>query len=329
MSRFLTDPDLVRVFGGVLALLVVASLAVVGLRRRVADEAGRAVVENLALRVRAWWAMVAVLVVTLGTGPVGSVLLFAGVSFVALREFATLSPVGASDHSPLVWSFFVVIPVQYLFVGLGLYEMLVLFIPVYAFLFAPVRAAAEGDTTAFLARAAALHFGLMVCVYCVSYAPALLMLEIPGFEGQTLKLLVFLVLVVQLSDVLQYVVGKLFGRRPMAPRVSPNKTWEGLAGGVLGATAIGGGLWWMTPFGPAAAALVALLIALAGAAGGLVMSAVKRDRGAKDFGASIPGHGGVLDRIDSVCYAAPLFFHVTRFFYVTRPEFVERLGPWF
>ncbi|WP_412067104.1 phosphatidate cytidylyltransferase [Rubrivirga sp. IMCC43871] len=320
MTRFFQDPDLQAVLVGVLGLLAIASVAVAILRRRVTTEAGRVVVDNLALRVKAWWAMVAVLALTLATGGVGSVLLFGATSFLALREFATLSPATASDHSALTWAFFVVIPVQYLFVWLGLYGMVVLFIPVYVFLFAPVRSAATGDTTDFLGRAAAIHWGLMVCVYCVSYAPLLLSLATPGFEGETIKLLIFLIVVVQLSDVLQYVVGKTVGRRPLAPRVSPNKTWEGLIGGVLGATAIGAGLWWMTPFSPLAASAVSLVIAVAGASGGLVMSAVKRDRGAKDFGALIPGHGGVLDRIDSVCFAAPVFFHVTRFFYVTRPD---------
>ncbi len=329
MSRSFSDPELVGVLGGVLGLLVLASAVAAGLRRRVTGEAGRVVVDNLALRVKAWWAMVAILCLTLATGGLGSVLLFGATSFLAFREFATLSPARASDHSALAWAFFVVIPVQYLFVALDVYGMIVLFIPVYAFLFAPVRAAATGDTHDFLARTSAIHWGLMVCVYCVSYAPALLMLEIPGYAGENVKLLVFLILVVQLSDVLQYVVGKTLGRRPLAPRVSPNKTWEGFLGGVAGATAVGTALWWMTPFGPVSAALASLLIALAGVAGGLVMSAVKRDRDVKDFGATIPGHGGVLDRIDSVCFAAPLFFHVVRFATITHPEALATFEAWF
>jgi phosphatidate cytidylyltransferase len=155
----------------------------------------------------------------------------------------------------------------------------------------------------------------MVCVYCVSHAPALLLLRVRGYAGQNAKLLLFLVIVVQGSDVLQYVWGKLLGRRPIAPTVSPNKTWEGFLGGVASATLVGTGLWWATPFAPWQAALMALVIALMGFAGGLTMSAIKRDRGVKDFGALISGHGGVLDRIDSLCFAAPVFFHLTRFFF--------------
>jgi phosphatidate cytidylyltransferase len=148
----------------------------------------------------------------------------------------------------------------------------------------------------------------------VSYAPALLTLE-AGDENQGAKLLLFLVIVVQSSDVAQYIWGKLVGRRRIAPAVSPNKTWEGFAGGILTATFLGTGLWWVTPFAPWQAALMSLVIALMGFAGGLTMSAIKRDRGVKDFGTLIAGHGGVLDRIDSLCFAAPVFFHLTRYFF--------------
>jgi phosphatidate cytidylyltransferase len=156
----------------------------------------------------------------------------------------------------------------------------------------------------------------MICVYFVSYVPALLMLRIPGYERQMPKLMFFLVLVVQLSDVLQYVWGKTFGRRPISPSISPNKTWEGLIGGVACATAIGAATWWATPFSPLVAGAMALVVTAMGFAGGLIMSAIKRDRGVKDYGALIAGHGGVLDRIDSLCFAAPVFFHLTRYFYV-------------
>jgi phosphatidate cytidylyltransferase len=141
------------------------------------------------------------------------------------------------------------------------------------------------------------------------------MLEPAGDTSQGAKLLFFLILVVQLSDVLQYAFGKTLGRHRILPSVSPNKTWEGAIGGIAGATLVGTLLWWATPFTPWAAAGISLLVCLAGFAGGLVMSAIKRDRGVKDFGTLIEGHGGVLDRVDSLCFAAPLFFHVVRYFY--------------
>ena len=130
-------------------------------------------------------------------------------------------------------------------------------------------------------------------------------------------LIAFLILVVQSSDVLQYVWGKLLGRHPIAPRLSPSKTVEGFAGGVISATFLGVALWWITPFSPWQAAIMALVINLMGFCGGLVMSAIKRDRGVKAYGTLVSGHAGVLDRIDSLCFAAPVFFHITRFFFST------------
>ena len=173
-----------------------------------------------------------------------------------------------------------------------------------------------GDCENFLERTAKVQWGLMVCVYCVSYTPALLSLKIPGYEGQNGKLMFYFVLVAQMSDVLQYVWGKTLGRHKIAPTVSPNKTWEGFIGGIACATLIGAALWWATPFTPLASAGMSLAITLMGFGGGLVMSAIKRDRGVKDYGTLIEGHGGVMDRIDSLCFAAPVFFHLTRYFFI-------------
>jgi phosphatidate cytidylyltransferase len=154
----------------------------------------------------------------------------------------------------------------------------------------------------------------MVCVYCVSHAPALMTLRIPGFEGENGKLLFYFVLIVQASDVLQYIWGKILGRHKIAPTISPSKTWEGFLGGVATATLLGTALWWATPFMPWQATGMSLVITLMGFVGGLVMSAIKRDRGVKDYGTLIEGHGGVMDRIDSLCFSAPVFFHLTRYF---------------
>jgi phosphatidate cytidylyltransferase len=155
----------------------------------------------------------------------------------------------------------------------------------------------------------------MITVYCISYAPALLLLNIPGFEGQNLLLMIYMLMVVQISDVLQYVFGKLLGKHKIAPRVSPSKTVEGFIGGGASATAIGAALWWITPFSPLQAAGMAAVVVVAGFLGGLALSAVKRSIGAKDWGSMIEGHGGMLDRLDSVSFAAPVFFHLTRYFF--------------
>jgi phosphatidate cytidylyltransferase len=307
-------PELARLLIGLVALLALGTAAGLALRRVVTSPAGVATVEDINVRMRSWWAMAAAFAIATLTGGVGSIVLFSLISVLALREFVTLVHSSRADHRTLVAAFFIFTPLQYLLVGFGWYGFFAILVPVYVFVLVPTSMVIMGDTERFLERAATIQWGLMVCVYCVSYVPALLLLDIDWAQPNAL-LVFYLVLVVQLSDVLQYIWGKLLGRRRIAPRVSPNKTWEGFVGGVLSATAVGTALWWATPFSPAAAAGMSLVICLAGFAGGLTMAAVKRDRGVKDYGALLPGHGGVLDRIDSLCFAAPIFFHLTRFFY--------------
>jgi phosphatidate cytidylyltransferase len=309
------DATLLRLVSGVLALLVVASTAGWASSRLVTTDSSRRTVDNINARIRAWWVMALIFAVSIATGAVGSILLFTLISFLALREFVTLAPTVAGDHRALFWCFFVATPLQYALIWVGWYGLFSILIPVYASIFVAIRIVLAGDTTRFLERTAIMQWGLLVCVYFVSYAPALLMLRIPGYEHQNAALIFFLVLVVQLSDVLQYLWGKSLGTRPIAPSISPNKTWEGFIGGILSASAIGTAVWWATPFRPAQALLMALTVTIMGFAGGLIMSAIKRSRGVKDYGALIEGHGGVLDRIDSLCFAAPVFFHLTRFFF--------------
>jgi phosphatidate cytidylyltransferase len=312
----LADSALVSLVSGVLALLVCASAVGWILSHRVTSASARATVDNINARIRAWWVMAGIFVIAVTTGTVVSIVLFTLVSFLALREFVTLVPTKPADHRALFWSFFVITPVQYYLIWIQWYGLFSILIPVYASILLAIRTALAGDTDRFLERTATNQWALMICVYFVSYVPALLMLRIPGYERQAPKLMFFLVLVVQLSDVLQYVWGKSLGRRRLAPSISPNKTWEGLVGGVVSATVLGTAVWWATPFSPLVAGLMALVLTTMGFAGGLIMSAIKRDRGVKDYGALIGGHGGVLDRIDSLCFAAPVFFHLTRYFYV-------------
>jgi phosphatidate cytidylyltransferase len=309
------ETETLALFGAVAAVLVAASLVDFAIERRYAGAAPPPAIANLNARVRAWWVMVALLGAAFALGKTGVIVLFALASFFGLREFLTLTTTRRGDHWALLAAFFVVLPVQYYLVSIEWYGLYSIFIPVYVFLLLPVVAALRGEVTQFMARVAELQWGLMIAVYCLSYVPALLTLPIPGFAGKKLLLVAFLVLVVQASDVLQYVWGKLLGRHPIAPRLSPSKTVEGFLGGVLSATLIGAALWWLTPFAPAQAALMALVITLMGFCGGLVMSALKRDRGVKDWGWMIAGHGGMLDRLDSVVFAAPVFFHLTRYWW--------------
>jgi len=302
-------------FAALGVLLVVATLAGWILARRARSDAARATVANLNARVRAWWVMTALVAVACLLGDVITCVMFAVASFLALREFVTLTPTRAGDYLPLVLCFYVLVPLQYALIATGQYGTFAIAIPVYAFLLLPALASLAGDTENFLERSAKIQWGLMITVYCISYAPALLLLHIRGYEHADVLLLLYLLLVVQLSDVLQYVFGKLFGRTKLAPRVSPSKTVEGLVGGGLSATLIGCALWWITPFTWWQSALMSLVIVVMGVLGGLTLSAVKRSLAAKDWGVMIEGHGGVLDRLDSVSFAAPVFFHLTRFFF--------------
>jgi phosphatidate cytidylyltransferase len=307
--------ETLALFGGILAVLTAASLVGFVLARRQPADEPSPVIENLNARIRAWWVMVALIGAAIALGKPGVIVLFALASFAALREFVTLTPTRRGDHYALAAAFFVVLPIQYYLVWIEWYGLFSIFIPVYVFLLLPVVAALRGDTTHFMTRIAEQQWGLMIAVFCLSHVPALLTLPIPGFEGRKVLLVAFLVLVVQASDVLQYVWGKLFGRHKIAPLLSPSKTVEGFFGGVLSATALGAALWWLTPFSPVHAALMALMITIMGFCGGLVMSAIKRDRGVKDWGWMIEGHGGMLDRVDSVIFAAPIFFHLTRYWW--------------
>ncbi|WEJ72521.1 phosphatidate cytidylyltransferase [Pseudomonas sp. QE6] len=301
-------------FGGIGAILVLASLVGAVLRWK-APPGPHAVIDNLNARINAWWVMVAVIGGAFALGHWAVILLFYGVSFYALREFLTLMPTRRSDYPALVAAFYFVLPMQYLLIGIQWYGLFSIFIPVYMFLLLPILASLGGDSKHFLERASKVQWGLMLAVFCISFVPALLTLDIAGYEGRNLLLIAFLVIVVQLSDVLQYVCGKLFGKRKIAPNLSPSKTVEGFVGGVALATLVGGALWWITPFKPWQALLIALMINILGFFGGLVMSAIKRDRGVKDWGHMIEGHGGMLDRLDSVCFAAPVFFHFVRYWW--------------
>ena len=313
----MTGPDPLQqtivLFAGIGVILLIASAIGFVLKASVARGQPHGGIDNLNARIKAWWVIVLVSGVAFLFGGAGVTLLFVFVSFVTLHEFMSVTCARSHDHPALAAGYFIVLPLQYLLIYLGRYDVYSIFVPMYSFLVLPIVIAAARDTRGFLEHAAKMQWGLVICVYCISHVPALLTLEIPGYEGRDLLLIVFLVLVVQSSDVLQYVWGKLCGRRKVAPVVSPSKTWEGLVGGVASATTLGAALYWITPFAAWQAALMALAITSMGFFGGLVMSAIKRAYGAKDWGRMIEGHGGMLDRLDSVVFAAPVFFYLTRY----------------
>ena len=281
--------DLIAVFGGIFGLLAVFSAIGAVLKYRISPGAPHGVIDNLNARIKAWWAMIALIGGAIWIGKWGVIGLFGFISFQSLREFVSLTHTRRGDHRALIWSFFVFLPLQYYLIAIDWYGLFSILIPVYAFLLLPISSSLGADTTRFLERAAKVQWGLMICVYCLSHVPALLTLDIPGYAGRNALLVVFLVLTVQSSDVFQYVWGKLLGRRRLSPAISPSKTVEGLVGGVLSSTAVGAALWWITPFTPLQAGLIALVVNIMGFFGGFVLSAIKRDRGVKDWGAMIEG----------------------------------------
>ncbi|MBP6802192.1 MAG: phosphatidate cytidylyltransferase, partial [Zoogloea sp.] len=267
--------DLIAVFGGIFGLLAVFSAIGAVLKYRISPGAPHGVIDNLNARIKAWWAMIALIGGAIWIGKWGVIGLFGFISFQSLREFVSLTHTRRGDHRALIWSFFVFLPLQYYLIAIDWYGLFSILIPVYAFLLLPISSSLGADTTRFLERAAKVQWGLMICVYCLSHVPALLTLDIAGYAGRNALLVVFLVLTVQSSDVFQYVWGKLLGKHKVSPAISPSKTVEGLVGGVLPSTAVGAALWWITPFSPLGAGLIALVINMMGFFGGFVLSAIK------------------------------------------------------
>ncbi|MEA4862250.1 MAG: phosphatidate cytidylyltransferase [Victivallaceae bacterium] len=312
------DHKLLMLLAVVLALLLLGTIfgRILAFRARRAQTDSQLAV-NFNARVRSWWIMVAVFALAMATGGIGSVVLFSFTSFLALREFIAIIPTKRADHRLIIWCFWIILPLQYLMVILNWYGMFIILIPVYAFMFIPIRSVIAGDCERFLERTAKIQWGLMACVYCISCAPMLLKLPL-SFSNNGLvnaRLLFFLVTIVEMSDVLQYCWGKSCGRHKILPSVSPNKTIEGFVGGILSVTVLGAILSLFTPFTVWQAVIITLLVALAGFAGDVTMSAIKRDCQVKDYGTVLAGHGGILDRIDSLCFAAPLFFHIVRYYF--------------
>lgn len=268
---------------------------------------------ELTLRIRTWWVIIVLFSFALLSPNWLALTFFALVSFMALKEFLTLVPSRQSDRMPLLWMF-IAIPLNYWLIGIGWYGMFVVFIPVYVFLFLPARMVIVGDTQGFLRTASQLHWSLMTTVFAFSHVAFLLVL--PADRMQTGALLVlFLVGLTEFNDIAQYLWGKSLGRIKVIPKVSPNKTLAGLLGGVattaLAATVLGPLL---TPLSWPMALLAGVIIGVTGFCGDVVMSAIKRDIGVKDSGTLLPGHGGILDRLDSLIFTAPVFFHFVRYF---------------
>lgn len=303
---------LLRLFSSVFGMLTAASLIGAYLRRRIAPGAQNPGIDNLNTRIKAWWFMIATLALVFWIGQIGIVALFALVSLQCLREFTAQSPPDKQGDRRLQAGLLVGLLLQYALLLSHEPSLMAVLIPLYAFVLLPIITRRKRDSSGPVQHIANAQWSLVFCVYCISHVPALLMLDVPGHEDGNMLLVAFLVLVVQSSDVFQYVWGKLLGKHCLLPQISPSKTLEGLLGGISTSTAIGAAFWWITPFSPWQAALIALTISVFGFLGGVMFSVIKRDFGIKDWGRLISGHGGMLDRVDSIVLSAPVFFYIIR-----------------
>jgi phosphatidate cytidylyltransferase len=248
------------------------------------------------------------------SGAFVSTLLFGVVSFLALREYVTLTHTRRGDHRSLLLAFFVVLPFQYVLVGTRHYDLFMVFIPVYMFLAIPVVSAFGNDPERFLERTAKIQWGIMVCVYGLSHAPALLLLSLPRYNDRGPFLVLYLVAVVVTAQLVQRKATGWLQRQPSAPAISHSFSARAWLIGAFAAAWVGALLYWATPLQPIPALLLGFVAGGSGTLGELVMKALKRDAGVRTWGAgaSVTGAVGLLDRVAPLCFAAPVFFHATR-----------------
>jgi len=270
--------------------------------------------ERFARELRALWLGALLFWVSWASGPLGSTLLFGFVSFFALREFVTLTHTRRADHRALLLAFFVILPIQYVLVGTSLLNAFTVFIPVYVFFAIPVISALANDPFRFLERTAKIQWGITVTVYGMSHAPALLLLDLPGYQQRGAFLVLFLVLVVVAAHVGQEYASRRLRRRPVARAISRSFSWRAFGAGAGAAAVVGVLLYWVTPFKPLAALAMGAIAGAAGTLGEFVMMALKRDAGVRNFrgSSSVTGAVGLLDRVAPLCFAAPVFFHSVR-----------------
>jgi len=302
--------NLALVLLGIVMLLAVASLVILALKSRLP----RSDYSELVLRIRTWWIIVAIFGFAILTGRIAAIILLAFVSFLAFKEYISMIPTRRSDRQVVLLAY-LSIPLQYYWICKGWYSLFIIFIPVFVFLLLPVCMVLIGETKGFLQATGTLHWGLMITVFALSHAACLLALQTGNSQPASGEgMLLYLVFLTQFNDVSQYFWGKLLGRRKVTPLVSPNKTYEGLLGGVITTLLLAFLLAQvLTPLTRIEAVIAGLIIGIGGFIGDNIISAIKRDLGIRESGRLLPGHGGVLDRVDSLICTAPLFFHFVHY----------------
>ncbi len=272
--------------------------------------------ENFKTRMNSFWIIVILFTAAFMYNRTIAVIFIMLISYLALKEFFSMIPTRRSDRRVLLWAY-LSIPVQFYLIYVNWVTMFYLFIPLYMFILIPARMVCVENTEGFLKSCGTIHWALMTCVYAIGYSAVYFAIpdDINPKAG-ALGLLLFILVLTVFNDFAQYIFGKTMGKHKITPVVSPNKTWEGFIGGIISTSIMSGVLSiYLTPMTFVQSVITGALLATIGFFGDITMSAIKRDMGVKDTGALLPGHGGILDRLDSMIFTVPIFFHYIAYTY--------------
>lgn len=301
--------ELSFLLGAVFLILTICSLTFTILKKRKPSD----LTSELVTRTKSWWyIMPGVCLVILGPPVVGAILI-GFVSCVALREMFSISGMQTSNRKAILVAY-LAIPIQY-YLGFHFYYVqFLIFIPICMFMLIPFLLVLEGKTETIGRTMILIPSLLMMTTYSLSHIVLLFKADWKGFDLGAGSLIFFLLVLTAFNDVFQYTWGKLLGKRKILPRISPNKTWEGFVGGVLTCSLFAYLIRFLTPLSSLQALAMGLMIGICGFMGDSLVSAIKRNLDLKDTGKLIPGHGGAMDRLDSLIFTAPAFFHMLSFY---------------